>query len=119
MKSQRRFARTRRTSNTNNFINNIPNKIIDYLSFGIPIITPLDGEVADLIERHEVGVMYGRENYASLFECLVAICGNHTKVRQMSLNAKKTYDEYYSGDKVYLSLVKKLESIPNRQTLHE
>jgi hypothetical protein len=37
----------------------------------------------------------------------------------MSLNAKKTYDEYYSGDKVYLSLVKKLESIANRQTLHE
>ena len=35
----------------NNFKDNIPNKIIDYISFGLPILSPLKGEVATLIKN--------------------------------------------------------------------
>ena len=44
--------------NLNNFKDNIPNKIIDYISFGLPILSPLNGEVASLIKKKKIGMSY-------------------------------------------------------------
>ena len=35
--------------NIENFLNNIPNKIVDSLALGLPILSPLEGEVGELI----------------------------------------------------------------------
>ena len=44
--------------NYKNFIDNIPNKIIDYLSYGLPILSPLRGEVESLIKTKQLGMSY-------------------------------------------------------------
>ena len=46
--------------NTPDFQMSIPNKIIDSLYFGLPIITSLKGEVENIIRKYNVGYFCDR-----------------------------------------------------------
>jgi glycosyltransferase involved in cell wall biosynthesis len=94
--------------NTDNFISNMPNKIIDYLSLGKVIISPLKGEVLDLIIRHNVGLFYDSSNGSRLFEVLEFLCGDEQVRLQISKNAITTYKHYFSAEVVYGELVDRL-----------
>lgn len=105
--------------NTPDFLKSIPNKIIDYLSFGIPIASSLDGEVASLIQRNRIGVVYGQPNSLDLFSCLLNICKDDAGLSALSDNAKDIYDKHFLGEKVYQSLAEKLVSLPKRMCMHD
>lgn len=94
--------------NTEDFTKSIPNKVIDYLFLGKPIVSPLEGEVKALIERHGVGVVYSRTKHNELFDVLKKLCKDDSNVARMAGNALKTYIEHFSGEKVYQGLVAKL-----------
>src|SRR6266513_4463510 len=47
--------------NRDDFQRSIPNKVLDALALGMPLLSPLDGEVAKLIGTHEVGLRYGAD----------------------------------------------------------
>jgi glycosyltransferase involved in cell wall biosynthesis len=94
--------------NVDNFILNMPNKIIDYLSLGKVIISPLKGEVLDLIIRHNVGLFYDSSNGSRLFEVLEFLCGDEQVRLQISKNAITTYKQYFSAEVVYGELVDRL-----------
>jgi len=97
--------------NTPDFINSVPNKVIDYLSLGKPIASPLEGEVAALIKHHHVGLAYGQSSTGGLFDQLMRACHDETNMKQISENASILYDTHFSGEKVYKSLAEKLESL--------
>lgn len=44
--------------NTFDFKMSIPNKVSEYLSYGLPVLTCLKGSVEDLITEHKCGVVY-------------------------------------------------------------
>ncbi len=97
--------------NIDNFTKNLPNKIIDSLSLGLPILSPLKGEVASLIEAHSVGLRYGPDTGMSLIRCIEVLISNEALRQQMSLNARKLYREKFSYEIVYGGLVSHLEII--------
>ena len=97
--------------NTADFAMSIPNKVIDALSFGLPILCPLQGEVASLITLHGVGLRYGTDSGKSLADCIEALITDPTKCQQISRNALDLYDERFSFERVYGGLVKHLEAI--------
>ena len=95
--------------NTTNFTENIPNKIIDSLSYGIPIITPLDGEVKKIIKLEKVGfhVKSSKE-----FEfAILALLRNRALAKNLAKNAKKLYSKKYSFDKVLSHTISLIEKI--------
>jgi glycosyltransferase involved in cell wall biosynthesis len=94
--------------NTQDFIKSIPNKIIDYLSHGKVIVSPLDGEVTTLIKRHDVGFVYSETKHNKLFDVLKKLCEDDANIARISANAHKTYENYFNGEKVYQELVVKL-----------
>ena len=94
--------------NTQDFIKSIPNKIIDYLSHGKVIVSPLDGEVTTLIKRHDVGFVYSEAKHNKLFDVLKKLCEDDANIARISANAHKTYENYFNGEKVYQELVVKL-----------
>jgi len=98
--------------NIDNFIVNTPNKIVDSLLLGLPILSPLKGEVAALIKRNKVGFTYGVN--MSLSECIQLLLDNNKLQIKMAENAKNLYDEEFEFDKVYDSLVSHLESIATK-----
>jgi len=92
--------------NVENFILNIPNKIVDSLLLGVPVMSPLSGEVAALIKFNEVGFTYCRNN--SLKICIQALIDDTSLQKRMSFNAKSLYEKDFDFDKVYNTLVKHL-----------
>ena len=98
--------------NTDNFIDNMPNKVIDYLSLGKPIASSLKGNVRDLIIEKDVGILYedgGQKD--QLFDVLMNVLNDPMILNKKSENAILTYENCFSGEMVYGKLVHNLESI--------
>ncbi len=93
--------------NIDNFILNIPNKIVDALMLGLPILSPLKGVVADLILNHNVGLTYGKDK--TLKQCIEIILTNKALQRTISNNARKLYSDDFEFNKVYDDFVVHLE----------
>jgi len=97
--------------NIQNFTLNIPNKIIDAFSLGLPILCPLEGEVASLIEEYDVGLRYGPGTGRTLYDCIKILMDNPELQKRMSQNARALYEKRFSYEKVYGGLVKHLEKM--------
>lgn len=98
--------------NVSNFTANIPNKILDYLSFGLPILCPLTGDVEQLLADNKAGFPpYDSADSEDLFRQIIQLRTNDDLVSQMSLNAKNLFDEQFSFDNVYGGLVSHLEKM--------
>ena len=100
--------------NIESFQKSLPNKIIDALSLGLPILCPLQGEVASLIAEHGVGLRYGTDSGKNLQDCIQTLTNDPIIQRSMSLKARALYAERFSFDMVYGGLVKHLEKLAQR-----
>ncbi len=93
--------------NTSDFQMSIPNKIIDSLSFGLPIITSLKGEVENLIKEYNVGYFCG-EKYTwtdQVESCL----NDQIKRIEISKNAKSLYNKKFNSDLIYGKFIEFIE----------
>jgi glycosyltransferase involved in cell wall biosynthesis len=97
--------------NIDSFNRSIPNKVIDALSLGLPILSPLQGEVADLISKHSVGLRYGTDSGKTLIECIEELRSDTKTIQKISENAVHLFERDFSFDKVYGGLVKHLEML--------
>jgi glycosyltransferase involved in cell wall biosynthesis len=97
--------------NTKNFIDNIPNKIVDSLAHGLPILTTLSGEVKEMIENANVGIYYSSSDSALLKRSIINLIENDDFQSKLSNNALKLYSDKFSAEKVYGELVDKLEGM--------
>ena len=91
----------------------VPNKVIDSLMLGLPIISPLKGEVQSLIKKYSVGYIYN--NSQSLFEKVKIMIANKDLQKEFSVNAKKLYESKFEFNKSYSDLVVHLEKMSIRK----
>ena len=97
--------------NNEGFTRSLPNKIFDALSLGLPILSPLQGEVASLIEEHGVGMRYGTDSGKTLYDCIQILTHDFALQKSLSQNARALYAGRFSFDMVYGGLVKHLEKL--------
>jgi len=97
--------------NNDSFQRSIPNKVIDALSLGLPILTPLQGEVASLIDEYGIGIRYGTDTGRSLYESIQLLTKDPVLQKSMSQKACALYREKFSFETVYGRLVKHLEKM--------
>lgn len=97
--------------NTEDFVMSVPNKVIDSLSMGLPILSPLQGEVAKLIANYGVGLRYGTDSGKSLIQSIEMLMASPEMHQQMAKNALNLYQEKFSFERVYGGLVKHLEAL--------
>jgi glycosyltransferase involved in cell wall biosynthesis len=102
--------------NVNNFTTSIPNKILDALSLRLPLLSPLTGEVENLILKHKVGFHYEPEGDKTLYNCLLRLINEPRLRSDMSKNARKLYDTHFSYETVYSALVRHLELLSEVQS---
>jgi glycosyltransferase involved in cell wall biosynthesis len=89
----------------------IPNKIIEYLSAGLPVISSLKGEASDLILKHQCGVNYDPGNKQSLMAAITSVCDDVTQWRCFQVNGLALFNELFNAKKIYPSMVGDLENI--------
>lgn len=97
--------------NLNNFIWNIPNKIIDSLSMSLPIVSPLKGEVHELIRLYRIGKSYTQGDGKSLFRAIKFFYDSNTNLYEYANNCKTTYESMFKYEDIYENIPQYLEYI--------
>jgi glycosyltransferase involved in cell wall biosynthesis len=102
--------------NSEDFVMSIPNKVIDSLALGLPVLSPLHGEVGALISDSEIGMRYGSSTGKSLLQCIEDLASKPGLRDRLSGNALQLFQKRFSFDTVYIGLVKHLEMLASRRS---
>ncbi|MBU4599610.1 MAG: glycosyltransferase family 4 protein [Proteobacteria bacterium] len=89
---------------TKDFVISIPNKAIEYMSAGLPIISSLQGTLKEVLSATGAGLTYENNNPEELFQIVCHLYDNPEKLKIMSHNSYKLFKNNYSGEIVYPSM---------------
>jgi len=87
----------------------LPNKIFEYLSAGLPILSSLQSETKTLLKNENVGFTYDADNKEEFKMLLLRLITNKELLKSMSTNCKLFFKKSYSANSVYSNLVEYLE----------
>lgn len=94
-----------------NFELNIPNKPIEYLSAGLPILHTLSGSVDEMLKRAGCGIRYAYQDPRNLEAVLLEMAEAHELVARMAENAALLFRSRFQAERVYPEFVRHLELI--------
>lgn len=89
----------------------LPNKIFEYLSFGLPILSSLQSETKKLLSKHSVGYTYQPGDANSFINALMPLVENEAKRKEMGNRGKLLFEQKYSAHTVYSSMINLLEDL--------
>lgn len=95
--------------NTCNFMDNIPNKILDSFSHGLPIVTTLTGAVRRLLEAEKTGFYV--ETLEGAYEIMLHLLNDDAFRSDVAERAKQLYRRKFSCEEVYSGLAINLEKL--------
>lgn len=90
---------------------NIPNKIVEYLAGGLPIVTSLDGPTGNLLRQRKCGLVYEGGSATSLAAAIRCLAEDKTVLETMAANAKETFNELFSAEVVLSGIERHLLEI--------
>ena len=79
-------------------------KAIEYMSYGVPILTSLDGDLRKFIEKNKVGMFYSNKD--DLKKSLSILSTNDKLLNEFSENASKTFLQNFDFEKNFTKLDK-------------
>ena len=100
--------------NIKNYELNLVNKYIDYMSLGLPVLSPLRGFAFEVISEYEIGWNYPPKESSILAHIIIDIIQSPHKIKIRSENAMRLFKTKYSYEMVYNELADKLENIVNK-----
>src|SRR5439155_3622177 len=95
--------------NRRDFAASYPNKAIEYLSAGLPVVSSLDGEIGQLLREHRAGIVY--DSGSDLVQKIRALYEDRLALHRLSDNARALYAQEFDADKVYGAFAAHLEAI--------
>jgi glycosyltransferase involved in cell wall biosynthesis len=93
------------------FTVSIPNKAVEYLAGGLPIVTSLDGVLRQLIEETGCGCWYENGDVESLVSILTELWLEQRRLELMAQRAFRLYTDRFQAEKVYPDFADHLEKI--------
>ncbi|HLA71090.1 MAG TPA: glycosyltransferase family 4 protein [Steroidobacteraceae bacterium] len=86
----------------------LPNKVIEYLAAGVPVISSLRGETESLLSETASGVSYAAGSAASFAASLLALEPDAARA-PLADNARRTYEARFQAETIYANLADHLE----------
>ena len=83
----------------------LSNKIFEYLSAGLPILSSLRGETESLLDRHQCGLTYRAGDRQSFRETLQTLVRDGAQRTRMGKNSKRLFEEQFSTDRIYQHMI--------------
>ena len=84
-----------------NFLLNLPNKPIEYMSAGLPILSTVGGVIGDLITRHGAGVVCDQSDPNSLTARIVELVEDPGRVSRMGKASLNLFERRFDAAIVY------------------
>ncbi len=79
----------------------VPNKPFEYLAAGLPIISSLQGEMAEIIETHGLGLSYRAGDLGGFIQAVDRMWRDRPALARWSANAAKAFREEFSASRIY------------------
>ena len=95
-------------------LQSIPNKPVEYLAGGLPVLTTLRGELEALLNTYNCGKVFQPNDIESMGEWLIHCKQNHTSMNYLSQQASQLYADQFDATKVYEKFIDEIECIPQR-----
>ena len=95
------------------FVRSYPNKVGEYLSKGLPILSSVTGEMESLLKDWECGATYKNNSARSLVDEIQFLEKNEDNRKYMSKNAKECFNKLFNSKIVYEDYVLFVESLKN------
>ena len=95
----------------------IPNKAIEYLSAGLPVVSSLQGVLSDLFAETGAGRTYENRNSGQLAAILEEFDDDGHLLQAASSSALSLYRERFVAEKVYAEFQAYLEGIAETHVL--
>ena len=92
----------------------LANKLFEYLSAGIPVVSSLAGENQALITDHNCGLTYRAGDAIDCARCIRQLLDVPGMRKRMGDNGKRLFDQKYDGRAVFETLVEHLETVACR-----
>jgi glycosyltransferase involved in cell wall biosynthesis len=89
----------------------LANKLFEYLSAGLPVISSLRGENEALLREHACGMTYAAGDAADFLVKLESLIAHPPLQKAMGCRAQRLFDERYSVDQVYGGLAAHVEGV--------
>lgn len=93
------------------FTASLPNKSLEYLSAGLPVISSLSGALEQLLASECCGITYPNKDARSLAAAIRRLQDEPDLRKKMSQSASHVYSTRFRADAVYGRLVEALEQI--------
>ncbi len=89
----------------------MPNKVGEYLSASLPILSSLRGSVAELLSQHEVGLTYREGDADDLMAMLDRLATNPSLYGAMASNGRRLFWEQFDAGTIYGEFTELLETL--------
>ena len=101
-----------------NFVDNVTNKPIEYLSGGLPIVSSLKGVLQELLADNGCGITYENGDVDGFVSAVTRLHDDAALLRSMSRNARRLFNARFTAEKVYGDLVGYLEELASACSSH-
>jgi len=88
-----------------------PNKISEYMAWGLPVVSSLEGEVAKVLEKEGVGVTFAGGDGAALIRELRLFADDRSRIEAMSARGRALYTARFSAEQTYVAMASYLEEV--------
>jgi glycosyltransferase involved in cell wall biosynthesis len=95
----------------------LPNKPFEYLSAGLPILSSLEGEMAEIISTNDVGFSYRRNDILALCDHVINLATNDPLRQRQAANARALFMRKFRANAIYRDYANHVEQIVGRKRL--
>lgn len=92
-----------------NYEENLPNKPIEYLSAGLPVVSSMRGYLEQILDENHAGITYRNGDAEALARSLFRLVESPQTIETMSANARGLYERQFRAETVYPDFVRYLE----------
>jgi glycosyltransferase involved in cell wall biosynthesis len=93
----------------------MPNKPFEYFAAGLPILSSLEGEMAQLIDRYQLGFSYADGDTERLYDLIVRLAGDESLRQAMGANARRLYETQFRAEEIYARYACHVEDVVGRK----
>ena len=93
------------------FCRSFPNKIIEYLSAGLPVISSIRGVASEYLDAKKCGITYPNKDASALANVIQMLEANRGSLGEMSERAMSAYKHEFIADTVYGRMAEHLEKL--------
>ena len=97
--------------NERSFTMSIPNKAVEYMAGGLPVLTCLGGQLQTMLRQHGCGLFWNEGDAAGLADAINRLIGDPEARQRMADNAAFAYSENFVAQVVYGNLIDHLCSL--------